>query len=59
MKQSMRNGLVMIGVITGVAGTAHAQNSVTLYGRIDNGIAFVDHASGEDDLVTPRHGLSN
>lgn len=59
MKQSMRNGLVMIGVVTGVAGTAHAQNSVTLYGRIDNGIAFVDHASGEDDLVTLRHGLSN
>ena len=59
MKKSTRNGLAMIGVITGVAGTAHAQSSVTLYGRIDNGIAFVDHASGDEDLVTLRHGLSN
>ena len=32
---------------------------VTLCGRIDNGIAFVDHASGDEDLVALRHALSN
>ena len=59
MKQSLRKGLAMIAALTGTAGTAHAQSSVMLYGRIDNGIAFVDHASGDEDLVALRHALSN
>lgn len=52
------NALVASAAVACVS-NAHSQNSVTLYGRIDNGIAFVNHASGNQDLIAMRHGLSN
>ncbi|QGZ63909.1 porin [Paraburkholderia acidisoli] len=36
----------------GVAGAAHAQTSVTLYGTIDTSITYVNHASGGSNLWT-------
>ncbi|HEV3432283.1 MAG TPA: porin [Paraburkholderia sp.] len=34
----------------GIAGTAHAQSSVTLYGVIDTSLTYVSHASGSKNL---------
>jgi predicted porin len=59
MKQAALGRLVVSFAAIGLSAEAYAQNSVTLYGRIDNGIAFVNHASGSQDLVSLRHGLSN
>jgi predicted porin len=37
--------------LLGTAGAAHAQSSVTLYGVIDEALAYVNHASGNNHLV--------
>ena len=37
-------------VALGVAGAAHAQTSVTLYGTIDTSITYVNHANGNKNL---------
>src|ERR1700709_2648780 len=37
--------------LLGAAGAAHAQSSVTLYGVIDEALAYVNHASGNNHLV--------
>jgi predicted porin len=43
---SMKKSLIALAAIS-VAGIAHAQNSVTLYGIIDNGIQFNSNAGGK------------
>ncbi|QIE28753.1 Outer membrane porin protein (plasmid) [Caballeronia sp. SBC1] len=42
--------------LLGTAGVAHAQNSVTLYGVIDAGLSYVNHASGNEHLVAANAG---
>ena len=37
--------------LLGTAGVAHAQNSVTLYGVLDEAVAYVNHANGNQHLV--------
>jgi predicted porin len=37
--------------LLGTAGAAHAQSSVTLYGVIDEAVAYVNHANGNNRLV--------
>ncbi|MFT4068207.1 porin [Paraburkholderia sp.] len=59
MKSVKLVGAIVPFIVAGLSAVANAQNSITLYGRIDNGIAFVNNASGTNDLVTLRHGLSN
>jgi predicted porin len=42
--------------LLGTAGAAHAQNSVTLYGVIDAGLAYVHNASGDQKQVGTLNG---
>jgi predicted porin len=37
--------------LLGTAGAAHAQSSVTLYGVIDEAVAYVNHANGNNRLI--------
>ncbi|MBN3853285.1 porin [Paraburkholderia sp. Ac-20340] len=58
MKKTARNTLgagVSVALFAG-ASLAHAQNSVTLYGVADTGIAYVNHASGSKNAVTMSSG---
>ncbi|WP_321818183.1 MULTISPECIES: porin [unclassified Paraburkholderia] len=41
--------------LAGISGVAHAQNSVTLYGLIDEAVMYANHASGSSNLT----GLSS
>ncbi|MCA8293378.1 porin [Burkholderia sp. AU30198] len=40
------NGVIAAGVAASVAVVAHAQNSVTVYGTIDNGVNYVSNLGG-------------
>ncbi|WP_347558493.1 porin [Robbsia sp. KACC 23696] len=49
----MKNKLLMSTLslaVLGVAGAAHAQSSVTLYGVIDTSLTYVHHAQGSNNL---------
>jgi predicted porin len=54
--------LLCAAAIGGLAGTAHAQSSVTLYGLIDGGISYVNHAEnasgGSSSLVKFDDGIN-
>jgi predicted porin len=46
-------------ILAAFAGTAHAQSSVTLYGLIDAGITYVNHANAQaKDLVQYGDGVA-
>jgi predicted porin len=58
MKKTARNTFgagVSVALIAG-ASIAHGQNSVTLYGVADTGIAYINHASGSKNAVTMSSG---
>jgi hypothetical protein len=59
MKQAALGSLVVSFATIGLSVEAYAQNSVTLYGRIHNGVAFANHCNGTQDLVSLRHCLWN
>ncbi len=42
--------------LLGTAGAAHAQNSVTLYGVIDAGLAYIHNANGNEKVVGTSNG---
>ena len=46
MKKKFVLGAMATALAAALAGTAHAQSSVTLYGIIDNGITYVNNAGG-------------
>jgi predicted porin len=43
-------------ILLGTAGAAHAQNSVTLYGVIDAGLAYVHNANGNEKQAGTSNG---
>jgi predicted porin len=46
-------------ILTAFAGTAHAQSSVTLYGLVDAGITYTNHANAKaQDLVQYADGVA-
>jgi len=50
---------LITAILAGFAGVAHAQNSVTLYGVIDAGVTYVDHANAQaKDLLQYGDGVS-
>ncbi len=49
--------LVLMSALLAAAGVANAQSSVSVYGRLDNGIRTVDgHKDGRTNTMNP-HGL--
>jgi predicted porin len=51
--------ILTTAILTGFAGVAHAQSSVTLYGLIDAGITYANHGgTGGKDLVEYGDGVS-
>ncbi|HKU00598.1 MAG TPA: porin, partial [Paraburkholderia sp.] len=42
----MKNTLIIAGVLSTFAVSAHAQSSVTLYGSLDAGIVYANNAGG-------------
>jgi predicted porin len=51
MKRTTSLSVISLAML-GVAGAAHAQTSVTLYGTIDTSISYVNHAQGGQSLWT-------
>jgi predicted porin len=49
MKRTTSLSVISLAML-GVAGAAHAQTSVTLYGTIDTSITYVNHAQGSQNL---------
>jgi predicted porin len=49
MKRTTSLSVISLAML-GVAGAAHAQTSVTLYGTIDTSISYVNHAQGGQSL---------
>jgi GBP family porin len=63
-EQTMKKGTAAIASAVLIAGTAHAQSSVTLYGLIDTGILYANNQQGASNWAlnsatvnTPRWGL--
>jgi GBP family porin len=46
----MKKAFLALGVLGTLAGTAHAQSSVTLYGLIDTGITYTNNQDGNKNL---------
>ncbi|MGF6767571.1 putative porin [Paraburkholderia sp. GAS199] len=58
----MKKTLVTAAVLSGVALNAQAQSSVSLYGLIDAGVSYVNHAragSGHDSLLKYDDGVAS
>lgn len=55
----MNRKLIVAGVLSALAATAHAQSSVTLYGLIDTGIVYTSNQGGSSTWQMQSSMLSN
>lgn len=55
----MKNTLIIAGVLSAFAVSAHAQSSVTLYGSLDAGIVYANNAGGHAAWNQGSGALSN
>lgn len=59
MNASFQKNLVAVAAIGAFSGAVHAQSSVTLYGSLDAGVAYVNNAEGHSAWLQSSSVLSN
>jgi predicted porin len=59
LENGLNKKILTTAVLAGFAGVAHAQSSVTLYGLIDAGVTYANHANAQaKDLVQYADGVA-
>ncbi|WP_444544258.1 porin [Paraburkholderia flagellata] len=59
MKVNLNKALIAVAALGAFSAAAHAQSSVTLYGSLDAGIAYVNNAGGHSAWLQSSSLLSN